>query len=337
LTATPTSIDTSIVLATCSRAHLLRGALASLLTEAKAWSLPVEFIIVDDGSTDETPAVLAAFQQEAQVPVTIVPGERRGIAAARNLGAQRARGTWLASFDDDQVALPGWLVGLRELADEQAVVCVSGALELSLPPGRTLAELGPRARRILGEHLHGDIPSRDAIDPASNNVLVRREVFQQLRGYDVTFTEGAEDADLFDRMHEAGYSTWFQPTARALHITPESRMERRNLRWTSLRLGASDARRHAQRGLIRLFKLLLIRAGVTVLRDLPHLGITSLTRDPARNLDVQCSLWYSEGLFRAAPTFLLSRGGNDSAFLRSLDFRSRNGERSENTVKSTSS
>lgn len=325
-------IDTSIVLATCSRAAMLRGALQSLLAEAKSWSAPVEFVIVDDGSTDQTPELLAAFQQSADVPVTILAGPRSGVAAARNLASSRASGTWLASFDDDQLAEPGWLTGLRTLANETGAACVSGALALQLPPDRTLAELGPRVRAVLGEHLDGDVPKAGGIAPASNNVLIRRDVFLALHGYDTSFTEGAEDADLFDRVADAGYAIWFQPAAKALHITPENRLSRSNLRWTSVRLGAADTRRFARHGSFRLLWLAGLRLGATVLRDLPLLAFAAVTQNLRLKTDVQCSLWYTLGFLRALPAFTGSKRG-DSAFLRSLDFRARNGERKEMALR----
>jgi GT2 family glycosyltransferase len=294
----------------------------------------VEFVIVDDGSTDETPELLATFQQSAGVPVTILAGPRRGVAAARNLASEHAAGRWLASFDDDQLAEHGWLAALRTLAEETGAACVSGALALQLPPDRSLAELGPRVRGILGEHLDGDVPKFGGIDPASNNVLIRRDVFLAMHGYDTSFTEGAEDADLFDRIGNAGYSIWFQPEARALHITPATRLSRSNLRWTSLRLGASDARRFARRGTLHLLGLACLRLGTTLLRDLPLLTFAVLTRNLRLKTDVQCSLWYTTGLLRALPAFMVGKPG-DSAFLRSLDFRARNGERKETALRST--
>jgi GT2 family glycosyltransferase len=324
-------IDTSIVIATCSRVHLLRGALDSLLVDATSWRMPVELIVVDDGSTDETPALLSQIKRTSSIPVTILAGERRGVAAARNLGAAHARGKWLASFDDDQIALPGWLASLRDLAEEKNVACVGGPLELSLPQQWNLSHLGPRVRRVLGELLAGDVP-RQGVQPATNNVLIRRDIFEHLGGYDVSFTEGAEDADFFSRLLKSGHAIWFQPAAKALHITPEPRLQRSNLRWTSIRLGAGDARRTVRNGQLTLLRLGAARILVATLRDVPQLIIAKLKEDTRMVLDVECSLWYTQGLLRALPAFLGAKHGK-SEFLQSLDFRRRNGERKEATVR----
>jgi GT2 family glycosyltransferase len=170
------------------------------------------------------------------------------------------------------------------------------------------------------------------VRPATNNVLMRRDLFNALGGYDTRFTEGAEDADFFDRVAAAGHRLWFEPGAEALHLIPARRLELASLRWTSLRIGAGDARLEQRKlpgfGPMRLAAL---RIGVALVRDLPQLALAGMRRDQRAELDVRCSLWYTEGLLRALPG-ILSRE-QDSEFLRSLNFRARNGERSVGRAK----
>ena len=333
---TSTTIDTSIVLATCSRAAFLRDALHSLIAQADA-THPVEIIVVDDNSTDETPQVLAELQRTSAIPFTILQGASAGVAAARNLGSDAARGTWIASFDDDQLALPNWLNELRSFADQSGAACIGGALELDLPAGYLQSDYGPRARSILGEHILGPAPVRyqGKLLPATNNVLIRREVFQSLKGYDVNFTEGGEDKDFFERVSTAGHQQWFQPASRALHRMTPQRLDRKNLRWTSIRVGASDVRVHQRkRAFIAPLKLAAIRAAVTLLRDIPQLISAGLRSNKRDELDTLCSLWYTQGLFRALLPILTART-DQSAFMRSIDFRTRNGERKGQTLRPT--
>ncbi len=321
------TIDISVVVATCSRAELLKGALQSLLTQEMRTPAAVELVVVDDGSKDQTAEVLAQVKREARIPVRVVQGEGKGVAAARNLGVSHARGSWLASFDDDQIALPGWLEALYGTAQETGAVCVGGALHLQLPPGYTLESLGPRTRSILGEHLPGPAGAYPAkVRPATNNVLMRRDVFNAMGGYDTRFTEGAEDADFFDRVMAAGYRLCFEPQAQALHLIPARRLERGSLRWTSLRIGAGDARlEQRKRPGLGPVRLAALRIAVSLARDLPRLALSAARRNQRAELDVKCSLWYTEGLLRALPGILSKE--QDSEFLRSLNFRARNGER----------
>jgi len=308
---------------------MLRAALASLVTQSWGDDHPLEIIVVDDASTDDTPEVLAEFQRISPIPFVIVQGQSLGVAAARNLGASHARGTWVASFDDDQIAPPGWLQELRRLADSTRSSCVGGALALQLPEGFTLDAYGIRVRRILGEHIFGELPIRYSgnMHPATNNVLIRRELFTSLGGYNTSFTEGGEDKELFHRVSAAGHVMWYQPYAPALHVMTPQRLSGANLRWTSLRIGACDVRVYQrEEPLIGPLKLTALRIAVTLLRDFPKLFVARVRHDTRQQLDLQCSLWYTEGLLRALPAILGSHPER-SAFLRSIDFRIRNGER----------
>ncbi len=323
MSSPPASVDISVVIATCSRAGLLAQALESLLPQLLEHS--AELVIVNDGSIDHTPQLLSNLQLTSSISITILQGQRQGVAAARNLAARHARGTWLASFDDDQIALPGWLTALHSCALQTGAAAIGGALSLHLPPGYVVDSLGSRTRSILGEHnpLPTAAPYPKGIRPATNNAFIRRDIFNKLNGYDPTFTEGAEDADFFDRLAATGQIIYFQPLAKALHLIPARRLEPASLRWTSLRIGAGDARLHQRRNpILDPLKLAAIRIAVSLLRDLPQLLFAS----PAKQLDTRCSLWYTQGLLRALPGILGNRP--DAPFLRSLNFRIRNGERS---------
>ena len=73
----------------------------------------VEVIVVDDGSTDGTLQRLVAFEHR----ITIVRRARGGVAAARNAGAERASGTWIAFLDADDLWLPNKLECQLNAAD----------------------------------------------------------------------------------------------------------------------------------------------------------------------------------------------------------------------------
>jgi GT2 family glycosyltransferase len=304
---------------------MLRGALKSLLQQTWAQDHAIEFVIVDDGSTDETPHLLAEFAANAPCPVHILNGPQSGIAAARNLGFRAARGQWIASFDDDQIASPHWLRALRECAGREGAACVGGALHLIYTAGIPHPLPGPRVRAILGEHTPylATQPYSPKHQPATNNALLRRDVFLALNGFDTRFTEGGEDKDLFCRVRAAGHTLWFEPAATADHITPPNRTAEANLRWTSLRLGAQDARSALLARRTTALRLALLRSAAVLLRDLPQLVLGN----QAQHADARCSLWYTEGLLRAFLPLWRNNAAN-SPFLRSLNFRARNGERS---------
>jgi len=92
----------SIVMPTHNRAHLIGESIASALKQSLP---PYEIIVVDDGSTDETPRIIAGMAD----PVTYLRQANAGKAAALNRGIAAARGDFLLVLDDDDLLPPGAL------------------------------------------------------------------------------------------------------------------------------------------------------------------------------------------------------------------------------------
>jgi len=110
----------SVIIPTYNCGRWLHESLDGIFAQTEP---PVEVIVVDDGSTDDTPQVLAAYGRR----ITVVQGSHGGLSAARNLGLARATGEWVAFHDADDVAVPdriAWsLEFLREHPSYDAVFC----------------------------------------------------------------------------------------------------------------------------------------------------------------------------------------------------------------------
>jgi glycosyltransferase involved in cell wall biosynthesis len=178
----------SVVVPTCNRAHYLPEALASVQAQTyRAY----ELIVVDDGSTDATPALL---ERVAETGWTCLRQPNRGIAAARNRGAAVARGDLLAFLDDDDLWLPDKLerqVAVLEREPETAVVY--GHAEQFISP-----ELGAAERARLA-HLDGRVVPA----PIAPAMLVRRPAFAQIGPFDEALSVGVE-MDWYARLCELG-------------------------------------------------------------------------------------------------------------------------------------
>ena len=93
----------SIILPTYDRAHFIESALRSVFAQTHTrW----ELVIIDDGSTDDTDAVLARYDDPR---IVVLRQENQGVSAARNAGIDRCTGEVVALLDSDDEWLPGKL------------------------------------------------------------------------------------------------------------------------------------------------------------------------------------------------------------------------------------
>lgn len=104
----------SVVVPTYNRARFIEEAVESILAQSLP---PLEVIIVDDGSTDDTANVCARFHE----PVRYIRRQNEGAAAARNAGIRAAMGDWVAFCDSDDIWKP------RKLQLQMAALAVTGA------------------------------------------------------------------------------------------------------------------------------------------------------------------------------------------------------------------
>ena len=155
-----------------------------------------EFLIIDDGSTDETSEVLAELAQ-VDSRIRIVTQSNQGITAALIRGCAEARGDFVARQDCGDLSLPGRLrlqsEALRD--DVGAVLCVCG-LRLVTRSGTVVGEIVPDASSE-------ELTRRLSIDmtgvPGHGSVMFRREACEAVGGYRLPFYY-SQDCDLWLRL-----------------------------------------------------------------------------------------------------------------------------------------
>lgn len=118
----------TIILPTYNRAPFLADAIGSITAQEHVdWQL----VVVDDGSTDDTPQVLARLLEDLPGQATVVTQANAGSAGARNAGLDRASGGYVAFLDSDDLWLPHHLARcVSALEREPAVDWVYGACRI---------------------------------------------------------------------------------------------------------------------------------------------------------------------------------------------------------------
>lgn len=179
----------SVVIPTYNSAHFLREAIASV--HAQQWPA-LEIIIVDDGSTDDTAAVVNSLAGQGEL--RFIRQENAGAAAARNAGIAAAQGEWIAFLDADDVWLPQKLSrqfgALEKLPDAVFSFC---EVQVLLENGIQRDLSRPKSNQpLLIQLLSGNIF-------ATPSVLVRRDCLSEIGTFDARLRTG-EDWDLWLRL-----------------------------------------------------------------------------------------------------------------------------------------
>lgn len=159
-----------------------------------------ELLLVDDGSTDETPAILRDWAaRDARLRVVTLPSNQ-GIPAALNAGLAAASAPYIARLDSDDLMMPGRLAAQAAVLDaQQDVILVSCAYELMDAGGRTFATW-------RGDEPHDVVVfllNFYNIVGGGGQVMFRRDEVRALGGYDATFPS-SEDYELWSRMLRRG-------------------------------------------------------------------------------------------------------------------------------------
>jgi glycosyltransferase involved in cell wall biosynthesis len=191
----------SVIVPTYNRASLLKRLLESLREQTYPAD-KFEVLVVDDGSTDETPQVMEEFARSAPFAVRYFRQPRKGPAAARNLGIQQSRGEIVAFVDSDVTVAKDWLTNAVHYFLTDKVDGVEGRTE----PCGTETPFAHRAHNLKGGQF------------LTCNIFYTRAILERIGGFDERFrAPHREDSDLAWRVLDAGGHIVFAPNVVAFH------------------------------------------------------------------------------------------------------------------------
>lgn len=238
--------EISVAVCTRNRAPELDRLLGSLRAMEVPDDLSWELLVVDNGSTDGTAALLAGWGE--RLPLRIVPEARAGLSHARNAAAAAARGRYICWTDDDALVPPAWLRTYRDGFRRYPDAALFGGRivpRAEAPATAWFAERMGRwplssvvAGRDLGPADRPLQPRGDAV-PWGANFAIRTVEQRRLR-YDPQLDHG-EETDVMGRLLASGASGWWLGESEVTHMVPAERQTRRYLAAYFRRAGRAAA------------------------------------------------------------------------------------------------
>jgi glycosyltransferase involved in cell wall biosynthesis len=222
------AMSVSVVIPTYNRAHIVLNAVRSVLSQTFR---DIELIVVDDGSTDDTAARLAAIDDPR---LRCLMGRHAGVSAARNLGVSKASGDLIAFLDSDDLWHPDKLTAeVAFLARHPDVDAVFTDLEKR--HGDAVYPSFMRETEVFSRHLgEAAYPDGLVIEPRDmwlcllqevpikpSALTLRREAFDAVGGFDETWSS-SEDWEFLLRLSRRHRFAYLDRPLAVLYISPDS-------------------------------------------------------------------------------------------------------------------
>ena len=195
----------SVIIPTYNRGWTLKETILSVLAQTYE---DFELILVDDGSTDNTPAILSEFQDK----IVVIRQENAGVSAARNQGVSRAGGKFIAFLDSDDLWMPEKLSVQTDFLVSHPEIRICQTDEIWIRNG---VRIHPKKYH---QKPSGDIyiPSLSLCLVSPSAVMMERDFFNRMGGFDESLP-ACED-----------YDFWLRIGCRyPVHLIPQPLVEKR--------------------------------------------------------------------------------------------------------------
>lgn len=240
----------SVIIPTYNRAGRLHVSVESVMAQTYR---PIELLVIDDGSTDDTPAAMQVLEQrarEAGLSTVFVRQANGGCASARNAGLERATGEWISFLDDDDRWMPDKLEKqLALLAKTGAKACCAQVLKKAADSERVRPET---AEGLINGHEPARYIERET-EGHLITIMFHRSLLPQVGAFDTTLRISSDTEWIARLCHVADFCA--VPEVLAVYEWSETALSR-----------ARDLKAKVDRSRIQLRKMKLIKQRCSSLR-----------------------------------------------------------------------
>ncbi len=212
--------DIAVVIAAKNEEKNIRDCILSVLKSAKG---KAEVWVIDDGSTDQTAAILKEFSSS----IYIITGLGEGPSIARNVGIQSTSQPYIAFTDADGIVNEDWLEALASgLHDQETKFVGIGGSQKNFPNAKDWEAFHAAFLENVGfvsDYVHTGEQVHEVNHNPTCNVLYQRQTLMDEGGFDEQLWP-CEDLDLDLRLKKKGHRFLFTPKAIIYHHRPDSFM-----------------------------------------------------------------------------------------------------------------
>lgn len=233
----------NVIVPTYNRVGSLKRLLDSFDALQVPQSISLEVLVVDNGSTDGTEALLAnEGKKPRRFSLQALQEHQRGKASALNAGLRLAGGEIITVVDDDVVVHSQWLTKHLECHETMPFDAVQGRVLPGVDPQGRPADRGRLREYNIPIIDYGDA-YLDVRGMTGTNMSFKREVFTKVGFFDPRLGPGAagfsEDTEYSRRIREAGFKIGYSPYAVVYHELDPARYGRSYNRMVQYRKGLS--------------------------------------------------------------------------------------------------
>lgn len=251
----------TVAICTRNRAAPLTVALEALRQMQVPSTVQWDVLVIDNGSTDDTPGVIRKFSETLPIVSRVEP--TKGVANARNRAAIEAKGDYVLWIDDDVSVEADWLATYARAIAAHPTIDVFGGTVIPVfegdgpPPWLTRAiKYGTVGNVFCAVDLSRESPTFDRNSekiPWGSNYALRRTLYDTFR-YDPNLGPGssiaplADETEFIDRVLASGRTGIWVPEARVRHIIPRQRQSVQYLRHYYISCGLTLSYRNSLPG-----------------------------------------------------------------------------------------
>ena len=241
-------LQASVVICTYNRAHLLSLCIESI--NALSFAKPgYEVLIIDNNSTDTTPAVCKdAAAKFPDLTLRYIHEPSQGVAYSRTRGAKESKGTIVAYIDDDCLADPNWLNEIVNFYDSHADCMSSG--------GRIIPEYRVPVADWFGKYFWGLVGNYDlgrsvfqmkgVRYPSGANMHFRKTAFDKYGYFDGDLGRSGkslmagEEKAMYLKLIHANEKVFYLPQVIVYHHVEANKFDKNYVKRHSMGIGASE-------------------------------------------------------------------------------------------------